>query len=376
MAPGPTPLPPEVIAAAAQQMQFARTPAFVAAQEEAIAALRRVAQTAEGEPLLFAATGSGAMASAVTNLVAPGQKAIMASCGNFGERWVKIAADHGVEVVHLAFEWGEQVDPEAVARAVADHPDAEVVFSTQSETSTGVVNDVEALRAAAGDRMLVIDAVSGFGVVDLPMDAWDVDVVVTGSQKGLMTPPGLGIAIVNQRALERAEQLGSGGYYFGWKRTLDGQNTGRTPFTPAVSLVFQLRAALDRIEAEGLDAVFQRHRILGRACREGVRALGLEVLAAENPEAGVVTAVLAPPEADGKAIMGRLKSQSQIQVAGGQGDLSGRIFRIGHCGWFSYYDILTTVSALELALADLGREVDAGAGVAAAQRVMASAAAG
>lgn len=374
MAPGPTPLPPEVIAAAAQQMQFARTPAFVAAQEEAIASLRRVAQTEHGEPLIFAATGSGAMASAVTNLVAPGQKAIMTSCGNFGERWVKIAADHGVEVVHLAFAWGSQVDPAAVATAVADHPDAEVVFTTQSETSTGVVNDIEAIREAAGNRILVVDAVSGFGVVDLPMDAWGIDVVVTGSQKGLMTPPGLGVAIAGPRALERAEELGSGGYYFGWKRTLDGQNTGRTPFTPAVSLVFQLNAALSRIEAEGLDAVFERHRILGRACREGVRALGLEVLADENPEAGVVTAVLAPSETDGKAIMSQLKAQSQIQVAGGQGDLSGKIFRIGHCGWFSFYDILTTLSALELALAALGREVEAGAGVSAAQQVMAAAA--
>ena len=239
-----------------------------------------------------------------------------------------------------------------------------------------MVNDIAAIREAAADRILVVDAVSGFGVVDLPMDAWGLDVVITGSQKGLMTPPGLGIAIVAPRALARADELGSGGYYFGWKRTLDGQNTGRTPFTPAVGLVFQLRAALARIEAEGLAAVFERHRILGRACREAVRALGLEVLAEENSEAGVVTAVIAPPEADGKAIMSQLKAQSQVQVAGGQGELSGKVFRIGHCGWFSYYDILTTIGALELALARLGPAVEIGAGVAAAQRVMAEAAAG
>lgn len=375
MVPGPTPLPPAVVAAGAAPIQYARTPEFVEAFNDAVARLRRVCQT-EGEILLFAATGSGAMASALANLARPGDRVLVASCGNFGERWLKIAADHGVEVLHVAVEWGEQVDPAMIREALAGDPGIEVVFTTQSETSTGVVNDLPAIREAVGGRVLVADAVSGLGVVDLPMDRWGIDVVVSGSQKGLMTPPGIGVVAANERALARAAELGTGGFYFGWERTLSGQRANRTPFTPPVTLVLQLRAALELIEDEGLAAVFERHRILGRAARTAVTALGLSLLGRENPEANVVTAFRAPEGVDGAAIPRTMKTQSGVQVAGGQGRLKGEIVRIGHCGYYGYYDVLTAIGALELALVSLGHRLELGAGTAAAQRTIAQAMAG
>jgi aspartate aminotransferase-like enzyme len=375
MVPGPTPLPPAVVAAGAAPIQYARTPEFVEAFKDAVARLQRVCQT-EAEVLLFAATGSGAMASALANLARPGDRVLVASCGNFGERWLKIAADHGVEVTHVAAEWGDQVDPAMVREALAGDPGIEVVFTTQSETSTGVVNDLPAIREAAGGRVLVADAVSGLGVVDLPMDRWGIDVVVAGSQKGLMTPPGIGVVAANERALARAAELGTGGFYLGWERTLSGQRANRTAFTPPVTLVLQMRAALELIEDEGLAAVFERHRILGRAARTAVTTLGLSLLGRENPEANVVTAFRAPEGVDGAAIPKTMKAQSGVQVAGGQGRLKGEIVRIGHCGYYGYYDVLTAIGALELALVTLGHRLELGAGTAAAQRTIADAIAG
>jgi aspartate aminotransferase-like enzyme len=295
----------------------------------------------------------------------------VASCGNFGVRWASICADHGVEVLHLEGEWGRPIDPAAVAEALSGEPGIEVVFVTQSETSTGVVSDLPALREAAGDRILVADAVSGLGVVDLPMDRWGVDVVVSGSQKGLMTPPGLAFVAASARAVERSAALGPGGFYLDWERTRKGGS--RSPFTPPVTLVCQLQEALRLIEAEGLQEVFARHRVLGRMCRAGVQAIGLSLLGPDDPEANVVTAFLVPDGVDGKAIPAELKRRFGVQIAGGQGKLSGRICRIGHCGYYDYRDILTALGALEIVLADLGHPVEAGAGVAAAQRVAADA---
>jgi serine---pyruvate transaminase len=372
MVPGPTPLPPEVVAAGARPVIYARTEEFVAIFEDAVARLARVAQTA-GDVLVFAGTGSAAMASAVLNLARPGERVLVASCGNFGDRWAQIARDEGREVVHLESEWGTRVDPERVAAALAEHPEIEVVLTTQSETSTGVVNDLPALREAAGDRILVADAVSGMGVVDLPMDRWGVDVVVTGSQKGLMTPPGLGFAIVGARAAERAARREAGGYYLSWERTRTGQASGRTPFTPPVTLVAQLQAALTLIEEEGLANVFDRHRVLGAMCRAGVTALGLALLGSEDPEANVVTAFRVPEGVDGKAIPRLMRDRFGIQIAGGQGRLSGKICRFGHCGYYAYPDVITALGALEHVLDELGVPVEMGAGVTAAQRVLAAA---
>lgn len=374
MVPGPTPLPPEVVEAAARPIMYARTAQFVEIWEDVVARLRRVFQT-EGEVLVFASSGSGAMASAAANLVRPGQRLLVGSCGNFGDRWANICRDLGFEVVHVEGEWGAPLDPALVAHALGQAPDVEVVLTTQSETSTGAVNDLPAMREAVGDRILVADAVSGLGVVDLPMDRWGVDVVVAGSQKGLMTPPGLGFVAANERAIARSAELGAGGFYFDWERTRKGQNASppRTAFTPPVTLIVQLQAALEVMEREGLANVFQRHRILGRMCREGVKGAGLELLGPEDPEANVVTAFRVPEGVDGKAIPSLMRDRFGISIAGGQGRLSGQIVRFGHCGFYSYHDIVIALAALELVLTELDQPVELGAAVAAAQRVMADA---
>lgn len=374
MVPGPTPLPPSVAAAGSRPIIYARSGEFVALWEDMAARLARVFQT-EGEVLVYAASGTGAMSSAVANLAAPGDRVLVASCGHFGNRWASIAKDHGLDVLHLEGEWGEPVDPRAVADALAAEPGIEVVFTTHSETSTGAVSDLPALREAVGDRVLVVDAVSALGVVDLPMDRWGIDVVVSGSQKGLMTPPGLAFVAANDRALDRSAALGPGGFYLDWERTRKGQNASppRTAFTPPVTLVAQLQAALAHIEEEGLQNVFERHRVLGRMCRAGVTALGLELLGPENPEANVVTAFRVPEGVAGKAIPTLMRDRFGIQIAGGQGKLSGQICRFGHCGYYDYRDVITAVGALELVLTELGQPVDLGAGVAAVQRTMAGA---
>jgi serine---pyruvate transaminase len=366
MVPGPTALPPEVVGAGSRPILYSRSPEFVEIWDDVTERLRGVFQT-EGTVLIFGASGSGAMDSAVANIAAAGERVLVASCGNFGNRWASICADHGVDALHLEGEWGAPIDPAAVAGALEREPGIEVVFVTQSETSTGVVSDLPALRAAAGDRILVADAVSGLGVADLPMDRWGIDVVVSGSQKGLMTPPGLAFVAANERAVARSAALGPGGFYLDWERTRKGGS--RSPFTPPVTLVGQLQEALRLIEAEGLENVFARHRVLGRMCRAGVVASGLALLGPENPEANVVTAFLVPDGVDGKAIPGLMKSRFGITIAGGQGKLSGKIARIGHCGYYDYRDIVTTLGALELVLAELGQPVELGAGVAAAQRV-------
>ncbi len=374
MVPGPTPLPPEVIEAAARPILYARTEQFVEIWEDVVARLRRVFQT-EGEVLVFASSGSGAMASAAANLVRPGERVLVGSCGHFGNRWAGICRDLGLDVVHVEGEWGAPLDPAVVAGALADAPDVEVVLTTHSETSTGAVNDLPAMREAVGDRILVADAVSGLGVVDLPMDRWGVDVVVSASQKGLMTPPGLGFVGANERAIARSAELGPGGFYLDWERTRKGQNASppRTAFTPPVSLVVQQQAALAAIEREGLANTFQRHRVLGRMCREGVKGAGLELLGPEDPEANVVTAFRVPEGVGGKAIPGLMRDRFGVTIAGGQGRLAGQIARFGHCGFYSYHDIIVGLGALELVLAELGQPVELGAAVAAAQRVMAAA---
>jgi serine---pyruvate transaminase len=370
MVPGPTALPPEVVAAGARPILYSRSADFVAIWEDVVERLKGVFQTT-GEVLIFGASGTGAMSSAVANLAAPGERVLVASCGNFGVRWARICADEGVDALHLDGECGRPIDPAAVAAALEREPGIEVVFVTQSETSTGVVSDLPALRAAAGDRILVADAVSGLGVVDLPMDRWGVDVVVSGSQKGLMTPPGLAFVAANQRAVERSAALGPGGFYLDWERTRTGGS--RSPFTPPVTIVAQLQAALELIDAEGLPQVFARHRVLGRMCRAAVTALGLELLGPENPEANVVTAFRVHEGVGGKAIPKAMRERFGITIAGGQGVLAEKIVRIGHCGYYDYRDIVTTIGALEIVLDGLGHPVELGAGLAAVQRVLADA---
>jgi serine---pyruvate transaminase len=374
---GPTPLPPRVSQVMAEPIMYHRAPAFVEVYASVLDRLPRVFQSSN-PALCFAASGTGAMESAVANLVAPGEPAIVASCGKFGQRWAELCDAYGAATSHLEFEWGEKVDPERLDAALgggSERPRA--VFVTQSETSTGVVNDIRALNevAVAHETVLCVDAISGLGAVDLPQDEWGVDVVVSGSQKSLMCPPGLAFASVSERAMALTAERPGRRYYLDWARTAAGQaqEPPNSAFTPAVTLFMGLDVALDLILAEGLDAVFARHAVLARAARAGIEAIGLERFGPDDPEANVVTAARLPEELDGAAVPKLMRDRYGVTVAGGQGHLKGRIVRIAHCGYYGGFDIVVALTALEMALRDLGAEAEPGAGAGAAQRVFAEA---
>jgi serine---pyruvate transaminase len=377
MTAGPTPLPPAVSQVMAEPILYHRSPAFIDVYERVLERLRTVFGTSN-DVLCFAASGTGAMESAVANLVVPGEPALVASAGKFGERWNQLCDAYGADTVALEFEWGERIDPDRVDAALAEaEPTPRAVFATQSETSTGVLNDVRALSEVARrhDAVLCVDAVSGLGAVALPQDDWGVDVVVAGSQKSLMSPPGLAFASVSERALEIAARNPGRRHYFDWGLTARGQREQppNSAFTPAVTLFRALDVALDLILAEGLERVFARHALLARAARAGVEALGLDRFGPDDPDANVVTAATLPDEIDGAAVPKLMRDKYGITVAGGQGLLKGRIVRIAHCGYYGAFDVISTLSALEMALRDLGATPEPGAGAGAAQRVFAEA---
>ena len=372
MTAGPTPLPPAVSQVMAEPILYHRAPAFIEIYARCLANLRVPFQTSN-DVLAFAASGSGAMESAVFNLARRGEPAVVASCGKFGERWKELTEALGAETIHHDAGWGNKVEPADLDALLGAHPGVEVVFTTLSETSTGVVNDVEQLTQVAHRHgaMIVVDAVSGLGAVPVPQDEWGVDVVVSGSQKALMCPPGLGFAAVTEAALERAAAAPGGRYYFDWTKTAKGQRKDPpdSPFTPAVTTFMGLDVALRLIREEGLERVFARHRLLGRATREAVKALDLELFGPEDENANVVTAIRLPEGIEGGKVPGRMRDHYGVTIAGGQNQLKGQIARIAHCGYFGPFDIVTTLAAFEMTLRDLGHDVELGAGVAAAQRV-------
>jgi serine---pyruvate transaminase len=371
MTAGPTPLPPAVSQAMAQPMLYHRAPAFVEVYARALERLKSVFQTSN-EVLVFAASGTGALESAVANLARPGEPVLVASCGKFGERWAELCDAYGARTVHWETEWGKKVDPAELDR-VLDDTEAEVVFTTFSETSTGVINDIRELTEVAHRHraLIAVDAVSGLGAVSLPQDEWGVDVVVGGSQKALMSPPGLAFLSANQVALGRAAAAPGRRFYFDWGRTLSGQlqDPPDSPFTPAVGLVQALEVALSLIEDEGLEHVFERHRLLGRATRSAAKALDLDLLGPEDENANVVTAIKLPEGIDGAKVPKLMRDRFGVTIAGGQARLKGKIARIAHCGYFGAFDIVVTIAAFEMTLRELGHEVELGTGVAAAQRV-------
>jgi aspartate aminotransferase-like enzyme len=369
MTAGPTPVPPKVSQVMAEPVLYHRAPAFVEVYERVLGKLGYVFQT-DNDVLAFAASGSGAMESAVANLVRPGIAVLACAAGKFGERWIELCDSYGGETVRYEPGWGERLDPAEIERLLSDHAEIAVVFATLSETSTGIVHDVAAIAevARAHDALLVVDAVSGLGAAELRQDEWGIDVVVAGSQKALMCPPGLAFASVSQRALDLAAEGPGGRYYFDWGRTAKAQRKGDSPFTPPVTLFMGLDVALDMIHAEGLGDVFARHALLARATRAGAGALGLDLFGDPDDRATVVTAVELPDTIDGGKVPGAMRKLG-ITANGGQGELAGRILRIAHCGYFGAFDILTALSGLEMVLAQLGAEVEHGAGVGAAQRV-------
>jgi serine---pyruvate transaminase len=358
--PGPTPVPPEVLAVGAEPMVHHRGADFREVYARTLGRLKEVFRT-ESDVLLFTASGSGAMESAVANLCAPAERVVVVSHGAFGERWVAICEQHGLDLEAIRYEWGEAPDADEVG-AVVRQSGAAVVLCQQSDTSTGVVADVRALKAAVGDATLVVDAISSLGAVPLETDAWGIDVVVSGSQKALMSPPGLAMASVPPHVLERAKPSRS--FYFDWPRNKRAQDALDAAFTPAVSLVRSLDVALGLILDDGLDAAFARHVRLGRAARAGVKAMGLELFSPDDDSAAVVTAARVPEGVDGTALLGHLREAHGVTLAPGHAHLKGKIFRIGHIGWFDVFDIASAVAAIELSLTELGANIERGVAVA------------
>lgn len=364
MAPGPTPVPAEVLAANGAEVLHHRGPDFRELMLRTLDRLRRVCRT-DNDVLLFTASGSAAFESAVVNLLSPGERVLAVMAGEFGERWAKLGHAYGVDVQELRYEWGETPQADDVRTRLED-TGAEVAFVVQSETSTGVVADVESIARACREAgaTIVVDAVSSLGAVPLETDAWGLDVVVAGSQKALMTPPGLSVVTLSPAALARSERATLPRFYFDWKSMRKSLETGSTPFTPAVTIVAALDVALGMLLEEGLEEAFARHAALGRACREGAKAMGLELFSPDEERSAVVTAILTPDGVDARELVNALRDRFGITVAGGHGELGSRMFRIGHIGYYDVLDITTALSAVEALLVERGADIERGAAVA------------
>jgi aspartate aminotransferase-like enzyme len=300
------------------------------------------------------------MDSAVSNLTLPGQRVAVVTAGAFGERWAAICEQYGLKVDRIAYEWGEVPSADEIGSAVSESG-VRFVFCTHSETSTGVVTDVQALKAAVGEAVLVVDAISSLGAVPLDVDGWDLDVVVSGSQKALMCPPGLAMASVAGRLWDTLPPARS--FYFDWRRTRKAQEVFDAAFTPAVSLIRGLDVALGMLLAPGLDAAFERHVRLGRAARAGLKAMGIELFSPNEDSSSVVTVGRVPDGVDGTELLRHLRDRHGVTLAPGQGGLKGRIFRIGHIGWFDVFDIAAALAAVELSLTELGADIERGVAV-------------
>ncbi len=370
MSPGPTPIPPEVSAAGALPIIHHRTPEFGEIFTRVNENLKRVFLT-ENDIFTYAASGTGAFEGAIQNLFSPGDRILVVNSGNFGGRWVKMGRAFGLEVTELKYEWGQKADNDEVAEALANDQEIKAAICVLSETSTGTVNDIEGFAKAAENVVSIVDAVSGLGACELRTDEWGVDVVVAGSQKALMSPPGLGFVSVSERAWRMHEESTMPRYYFDFiaaKKAYE-KDPPQTAWTPAVSVIIQLDIALQQILSEGIENVFERHILLGRAAREGVKGIGLKLFGPDEDLNSAVTAAWVPEEIDGKQLVRGVFREQGIQIQGGQAEMAGRIIRIGHCGYFDAYDIISTIAAIELSLEALDYPVELGRGVGAAQRV-------
>jgi aspartate aminotransferase-like enzyme len=371
--PGPTEIPDEVQRAMTLPTIHHRHEEFIELFRGVLEDLRYLFQTKQ-EVLVLTSSGTGAMEAAVANCVAKDETPLVIDMGKFSERWREILSAYGVRHEVYKVPWGRSPDADELAAALRRNGAVRTVFSTLSETSTGALSNIRALARVARERdvLLVVDGISGLGVHPLEMDAWGLDVVLTGSQKALMLPPGLAFAALSDRAWERVARGGLPRYYFDFAKAKKSQAEFQTPWTPANTLVLGLAAALKMLRAEGLPAVWARHARIAEGMRAGVRALGLDVFP-ENP-VNALTAVRVPPGIEGKAIVRGLKARFGITISGGQAELKGKIFRIGHLGDYHETDMAAVLAALELVLLDLGHSLRPGAGVAAAVESFAQAA--
>ena len=371
--PGPTPVPERVLLAMAGPVMHHRDPAYEDLFQEVREGLKYVFQT-KNEVLVLASSGTGAMEGAVCNTLSPGDEVLVVRGGKFGERWGEICEAYGVNFSPIDVSWGKAVDPLAIAKALDAQPAIKAIFVQASETSTGAMHPIKEIADIVKKRdatILVVDAISALGVSDLPMDQWGLDVVISGSQKAFMLPPGLAFVALSPKAWGFVDKSTLPKFYFNFKKEAASTQKNQSQFTPAISLVVGLREALRMFKEEGLENVFKRHERLARATREAAKALGLELLAPESPS-NALTAIKAPEGVDGKKLKKNFEDMYGLIIAGGQSQLKGKIIRIAHIGYFQPLDIIQAVSTLELVLKDMGCPVELGAGVKAAEEIFGS----
>ncbi|MGQ9687365.1 MAG: pyridoxal-phosphate-dependent aminotransferase family protein [Desulfobaccales bacterium] len=370
MTPGPTPVAPETQLAMAQPILHHRAPAFMEIMAQVRQDLKYLFET-EQEVLIFVATGTGAMEGAVANTLSPGDTALVLEGGKFGERWTELCQVYGVKVDLMKIEWGYAADPQEVGRRLDANPAIKAVLVQANETSTGVQHPVQELAAVVKDRpgtILVVDAISALGGYPLPMDEWGIDVLVAGSQKAMMLPPGLAFAALSPKAWEFVKTSTCPKYYFDFAKQLKSQQKNQTAYTSAVSLTLGLQYVLGWIKEKGLRNIYAHNRKLSQATKAAVKAMGLELFSKQNPS-DVLTAVQAPAGVDGQQVVAKMREKG-IWIAGGQAQAKGKIFRIAHMGFIDEQDLLGTLGALEIVLNDLGYKVALGTGLKAAQEVL------
>ena len=371
LAPGPTPIPPEVLLTMAEPIIHHRAPAYEKILEEVREGLKYIFQTKK-EVLIFTSSGTGAMEGTVTNTLCPGDKVIVVEGGKFGERWANICKAYGVKARVLPVEWGKGIDPGWIARALKEDPSIKAVFTQATETSTGVLHPIQEIAGIVSQypgTVMVVDAISHLGAVELPMDEWKLDVVVAGSQKALMLPPGLAFAALSDKAWEFVGQSTLPKFYFDFRKELKNLTQNQNAYTPAISLVVGLAESLRKIKEEGLENIFTRHAKLAKATRAAMLALGLQ-LYAPQAYSNALTAVVAPPGVDGQKVVKILRDKHNLTIAGGQDQAKGKIFRIAHLGYVDQFDIIMGVAAVEMTLKELGYAVEMGKGVRAAMEVL------
>lgn len=369
LTPGPTQVPEEVLVAGALPIMHHRTPQFEAIFAEATKGLQYIYQT-KNPVMIFASSGTGALESSVVNLLSAGDKVIVVVGGKFGERWANLTKAYGLNTILLTVPWSETVDPKLIEKTLEENPDVKAVYTTLSETSTGGVSDIEAIAKIVKktDAVLVVDAVSGLGVVDLKTDEWSVDVVVAGSQKGLMLPPGLAFASVSEKAIKMMETSKLPKFYFSWKKALKEAEKNTSPWTPGISLIVQLNEAIKIIKEEGLENVFARHTRLSDAIKAGMAALGMKIF---NKNTGsACCAVLCPEGIDGDKLVKMCRDKFKVTLTGGQDEIKGKVFRIAMMGNVNDNDAILGVSAVERGLIELGHKFEPGTGVAATMKAL------
>lgn len=364
MAPGPTPVPIDILLEGAKDTIHHRTPQFDRIFAEAVKGTKEVFRT-ENELFILASSGTGAMEMALTNIVNPGEKVIVCTVGKFGERWQEIAKAVGAEVALVSGEYGDFYTPEMVEKALKENPDAVAVFTTLSETSTGTVMDIEGISKVvkAAGKLIAVDGISGLVAEPCETDKWGLDIVVSGSQKGFMLPPGLAFISVSKAAIEKAQNTKTTSFYFNLKKYLKDP----LPWTPAVNLIYQQRLAVEMLLKEGMENVWARHAVMGKATREAIKAMGLELFS-KRP-GNVLTSVKVPEGVPGGKIVSIMRDEYGVTIAGGQGTMKGNIFRIAHLGYMSDYDVVIALTALEKVLRKLGRHVEYGIGARVAMEI-------